>query len=256
MIEVLSPRQVDAARPAGAFVASTLAELRQRVEPGTNLLEINGWAAELIAKRGAVSCYVDYAPSFGRGPFGKVICTSVNDAVLHGLPYDYALRDGDLLSLDFAVSVDGWVADAAISFVVGDAVDPADQRMIDATREALAAGIIAAGTGKKTGDISHAIGHVLTGAGYRVNMEFGGHGVGSTMHQDPHISNNGLRGRGYPLKNGLLLAIEPWVMADTDRLRVDDDGWTLRSATGCRTAHTEHTIALTENGPEILTLPE
>lgn len=256
MIEVLSPRQVDAARPAGAFVGSTLAQLQRRTEPGTNLLEIDRWAAELIAKRGAVSCYVDYAPAFGRGPFGKVICTSVNDAVLHGLPYDYVLRDGDLVSLDFAVSVDGWVADAAVSFVVGSAVDPADQRMIDATREALAAGIAAAGTGRKTGDISHAIGHVLTGAGYTVNTEFGGHGVGSTMHQDPHITNMGIRGRGYPLTQGLLLAIEPWVMADTDRLRIDDDGWTLRSATGCRTAHAEHTIALTENGPEILTLPE
>ncbi len=256
MIEVLSPRQVDAARPAGAFVGSTLAELQRRVEPGTNLLEIDRWAAELIAKRGAVSCYVDYAPSFGRGPFGKVICTSVNDAVLHGLPFDYTLREGDLLSLDFAVSVDGWVADAAISFAVGSTVDPEDQRMIDATREALAAGIEAAGTGSKTGDISHAIGMVLTGAGYRVNTEFGGHGVGSTMHQDPHITNTGIRGRGYPLKSGLLLAIEPWVMADTDKLRIDDDGWTLRSATGCRTAHTEHTIALTDNGPEILTLPE
>ena len=256
MIEVLTPRQVDAARPAGAFVGSTLAELKRRAEPGTNLLEIDRWAAELIAKRGAVSCYVDYAPSFGRGPFGKVICTSVNDAVLHGLPYDYVLRDGDLLTLDFAVMLDGWVADAAISFVVGSAVDPADQRLIDATRDALAAGIAAAGTGTRVGDISHAIGQVLTGAGYVVNTEFGGHGVGSTMHQDPHISNDGPRGRGYPLKRGLLLAIEPWVMADTDRLKIDDDGWTLRSATGCRTAHTEHTVALTEAGPEILTLPE
>jgi len=256
MIEVLTPRQVDAARPAGRFVGSTLAELRTRTEVGTNLLDINRWAEELIARRGAVSCYVDYAPSFGRGPFGKVICTSVNDAVLHGLPHDYALRDGDLLSLDFAVSVDGWVCDAAISFVVGSTVDPADQALIDATQDALAAGIAAAGTGRKTGDISHAIGHVLTGAGYTVNTEFGGHGVGTTMHQDPHISNNGLRGRGYPLRPGLLLAIEPWVMADTDRLKVDDDGWTLRSVTGCRTAHTEHTVALTEHGPEILTLAE
>lgn len=256
MIEVLTPKQIDAARPAGRFVGSTLATLRARTEPGVNLLDINKWATELIAKRGAVSCYVDYAPSFGRGPFGKVICTSVNDAVLHGLPHDYVLRDGDLLSLDFAVSVDGWVADAAVSFVVGSSVDPADQLLIDATREALAAGIAAAGTGKKIGDISHAVGHVLTGAGYKVNTDFGGHGVGSTMHQDPHIPNIGIRGRGFPLKPGLLLAVEPWVMADTDKLKIDDDGWTLRSTTGCRTAHTEHTIAITENGPEILTLAE
>ncbi|HEY8663543.1 MAG TPA: type I methionyl aminopeptidase [Propionibacteriaceae bacterium] len=254
MIEVLSPRQLEAARPAGRFVGTTLAELRRRTEPGTNLLDIDLWAAGLIARRGAVSCYVDYAPSFGRGPFGKVICTSVNDAVLHGLPYDYALRDGDLLSLDFAVAIDGWVADAAISFVVGDEVDPDDQRLIEATRQALAAGIAAAGTGTRIGDISAAIGGTIIGAGYGVNTDFGGHGVGSTMHQDPHVPNNGLPGRGYPLKTGLLLAIEPWVMRDTDRLRVDDDGWTLRSATGCRTAHTEHTIALTPRGPEILTL--
>jgi methionyl aminopeptidase len=254
MIEVLSQRQLEAARPAGRFVGTTLAELRRRTEPGTNLLDIDRWAAELIARYGAVSCYVDYAPSFGRGPFGKVICTSVNDAVLHGLPHDYVLRDGDLLSLDFAVAVDGWVADAAISFTVGDQVDPDDQRLIDATRKALDAGIAAAGTGTRIGDISAAIGGTLISAGYAVNTDFGGHGVGSTMHQDPHVPNNGLPGRGYPLRTGLLLAIEPWAMRDTDRLRVDVDGWTLRSATGCRTAHTEHTIALTPSGPEILTL--
>ncbi len=254
MIEVLSARQLAAARPAGEFVGATLAELRRRTEPGTNLLEIDGWAADLINKGGAVSCYYDYAPAFGRGPFGKVICTSVNDAVLHGLPHDYVLSDGDLLSLDFAVSVDGLVADAAISFVVGDSVAAADQKLIEATEQALAAGIAAAGQGTHTGDISAAIGQVLTGAGYLVNTDFGGHGVGTTMHQDPHIPNNGRPGRGYRLRPGLLLAIEPWVMADTDTLIVDDDGWTLRSSTGSRTAHTEHTIALTEDGPQILTL--
>ena len=199
---------------------------------------------------------MDYAPSFGRGPFGKVICTSVNDAVLHGLPHDYALRDGDLLTLDFAVSVRSWVADAAVSFVVGERADPADAQLIDTTRRALAAGIAAAGPGKRVGDISHPVGSVLTGAGYRVNTEFGGHGVGSTMHQDPHVPNNGRPGRGLKLKPGMLLAIEPWVMADTDRLVVDPDGWTLRSATGCRTAHAEHTVAITRDGPAILTEPE
>ncbi|HEY5878804.1 MAG TPA: M24 family metallopeptidase, partial [Nakamurella sp.] len=136
MIQVLSPTQVEAARPAGRFVGRTLATLRERVRPGTNLLDIDAWARELIAREGAVSCYVDYAPSFGRGPFGRVICTSVNDAVLHGLPYDHVVRDGDLLTLDFAVSVDGWVADAAVSFVVGERMDPVDQELIDLTRRA------------------------------------------------------------------------------------------------------------------------
>jgi len=255
VIQVLSQDQVEAARPAGRFVGQVLAELRDRVRPGTNLLEIDGWARELIDRAGAVSCYVNYAPAFGRGPFGKVICTSVNDAVLHGLPHDDRLADGDLLTLDFAVGLHGWVADAAVSFVVGQRVDPADQQMIDTTRAALAAGIGQAWPGRRVGDISHAIGAVLRGAGYRVNTEFGGHGVGSTMHQDPHVPNNGRAGRGLRLKPGMLLAIEPWTMADTDRLVTDPDGWTLRSATGCRAAHTEHTVAITEDGPMILTEP-
>lgn len=253
MIELISNRGMVAARRAGEFVGGTLDELRERARPGTNLLEIDAWAAELIAAAGAVSCYVDYAPPFGRGPFGRVICTSVNDAVLHGLPHDYVLRDGDLLSLDFAVSIDGCVADAATSFVVGSGADPEDERLIAATREALAAGIAAARPDARIGDISHAVGTVLRGAGYRVNTEFGGHGVGSTMHQDPHIPNDGRPGRGLPLRPGMLLAVEPWVMRDTDRLVVDADGWTLRSATGCRTAHTEHTIAITDGDPEVLT---
>lgn len=253
MIEILTPAELQRARRSGQFVARVLKSLQQRVAVGTNLLEINGWAAEMIAEAGAESCYIDYAPSFGRGPFGHVICTSVNDAVLHGLPHDYALRDGDLLTLDFAISLEGIVADAAVSFIVGTPRDPEDQRLIDATRNALGAGIAAARPGARIGDVAHAIGEVLTAAGYEVNTEFGGHGVGSTMHQDPHVPNIGRPGRGYKLRPGLLLAIEPWAMADTANLIMDDDGWTLRSATGARTAHTEHTIAITEQGPEILT---
>ena len=209
----------------------------------------------MIVEAGAQSCYVDYEPSFGRGPFGHYICTSVNDAVLHGLPHDYTLADGDLLSLDLAVSLGGVVADSAISFLVGDARPAESVALIDATERALQAGIAAAGPGARIGDLSHAIGSVLTAAGYTVNTEFGGHGVGSTMHQDPHVSNTGRPGRGYKLRPGLLLALEPWVMADTATLVTDADGWTLRSATGCRTAHSEHTIAITDDGAQILTLP-
>jgi methionyl aminopeptidase len=127
--------------------------------------------------------------------------------------------------------------------------------MIRATELALTAGIAVARPGARVGDISHAIGSALAEAGYPINMEFGGHGVGSTMHQDPHIANDGRPGRGYKLRPGLLLALEPWVMADTDELVTDADGWTLRSATGARTAHTEHTIAITDGEAEILTLP-
>ncbi|MFD6638874.1 type I methionyl aminopeptidase [Micromonospora chalcea] len=255
MIEILSPTDVRRARDTGALVAHILQTLRSRTTVGTNLLDIDRQAQRMIVEAGAQSCYVDYEPSFGRGPFGHYICTSVNDAVLHGLPHDYALADGDLLSLDLAVSLGGVVADSAISFLVGDTQPPESVALIDATERALQAGIAAAGPGARVGDLSHAIGSVLTAAGYSVNTEFGGHGVGSTMHQDPHVSNTGRPGRGYKLRPGLLLALEPWVMADTATLVTDADGWTLRSATGCRTAHSEHTIAITDDGAEILTLP-
>ena len=255
MIEILTPAEVARARRTGALVADILQTLKSRSVVGTNLLDIDGWAKEMIVEAGATSCYVDYAPSFGRGPFGHYVCTSVNDAVLHGLPHDYVLADSDLLTLDLAVNLDGIVADSAISVVVGTATAES-VALIDVTERALAAGIAAARPGARVGDLSHAIGTVLAGSGYPVNTQFGGHGVGSTMHQDPHVANAGRPGRGYVLRPGLLLALEPWVMAaDTAELVTDADGWTLRSATGCRTAHREHTIAITEDGAEILTLP-
>lgn len=255
MIEILNPSLLARAKDTGALVADILQTLKGRSTVGTNLLDIDQWTKTLIAEAGASSCYVDYAPSFGRGPFGHYICTGVNDAVLHGRPSNYTLADGDLLTLDLAVSRRGVAADAAISFVVGDTRPPESIAMIEATERALAAGIAAAGPGARIGDISHAIGTVLRRAGYEINTEFGGHGIGSTMHQDPHVPNTGRPGRGYKLRPGLLLALEPWVMADTAQLVTDADGWTLRSATGCRTAHSEHTIAITEDGAEILTLP-
>ncbi|MBM6399159.1 type I methionyl aminopeptidase [Phycicoccus sonneratiae] len=254
MIELLDAREVERARATGTLVADILATCRERCEVGTNLLDVDRWAREMIDGAGALSCYVDYEPSFGRGPFGHHICTSVDDAVLHGLPHDRTLHDGDLLTLDLAVSLGGVVADSAVSFVVGTAT-PEATRLIETTERALAAGIAATGPDARLGDVSHAIGSVLTGAGYLVNTQFGGHGVGSTMHQDPHVSNTGRPGRGYRLRPGLLLALEPWVMADTDELVTDADGWTLRSATGCLTAHSEHTVAITEDGAEVLTLP-
>ena len=255
MVEILDAADVARARRTGAVVAHVLQTLKARSVVGTNLLDLDRWAKELITDAGAQSCYVDYAPSFGRGPFGHYVCTSVNDAVLHGQPYDYALADGDLLSLDLAVSKAGIAADSAISFIVGEGRTPADVAMIDVTERALRAGIAAARPGARTGDISHAIGTVLADAGYPINTEFGGHGIGSTMHQDPHIANAGRPGQGYRLRPGLLLALEPWVMADTAELRTDADGWTLRSATGCRNAHSEHTIAITLFGAEVLTRP-
>jgi len=253
MIEILNAAELAQARTTGALVGTMLQELRRRCAVGTDLLEIDRWVQAMIAEAGAESCYVDYAPAFGRGPFGHYICTSVNDAVLHGRPHRYQLADGDLLSLDLAISHGGIVADSAISFVVGHGSRPEDQALIETTERALSAGVAAAGPGASVGDVSAAIGSVLAAAGYSINTEFGGHGVGSTMHQDPHVANRGQPGRGYRLRPGLLLALEPWIMADTDKLVVGADGWTLRSATGCRTAHSEHTVAITDDGAEILT---
>ncbi|WP_404447945.1 type I methionyl aminopeptidase [Microbacterium marinum] len=252
MIELRTPAEIEAMRPVGRFVAETLATLREETRVGTNLLAIDRRAHDLIRRAGAQSCYIDYHPSFGASPFGKVICTSVNDAVLHGLPHDYALRDGDLVSLDFAVSIDGWVADSAISFVVGTAREE-DLRLIDTTERALAAAIDAAVVGNRIGDISHAIAEVSRADGYAINTDFGGHGVGRVMHGDPHIPNDGKPGRGYPLRAGLVVALEPWLLQSTDKLLTDPDGWTLRSVDGSRGAHSEHTVAMTEDGPLVLT---
>ncbi len=240
-------------RPAGAFVASVLTQVSQAATPGTNLLELDALAHDLIREAGATSCYIDYHPSFGGSPFGKVICTSVNDAALHGLPHDYRLVDGDLLSLDFAVSLRGWVADSALSMIVGGQGSAADQRLIDTCEEALVAGIARAQPGNRLGDISAAIGEVSRAAGYSVNTDFGGHGVGRTMHEDPSIPNDGRPGSGPALKPGMVFAIEPWLMHTTDEIYTADDGWTLKSADGSRSAHVEHTVAITKNGPLVLT---
>ncbi|WP_067686550.1 type I methionyl aminopeptidase [Nocardia jejuensis] len=252
MVELKTPGEIARMEVTGRFVAEVLAELRTRAQVGVNLLELEAIVRERIRERGAVSCYWDYSPSFGRGPFRNTICLSVNDAVLHGLPFDYALRDGDVLTMDMAVGIDGWVADAATTVIVGTA-DPEDVRLVRATEEALEAAIAVALPGNRIGDISAAIAAVARAAGYPVNTEFGGHGLGRTMHEDPHIANDGRAGRGYKLQPGLTIAIEPWFARTTDRVVTDPDGWTIRSADGSRTAHSEHTIAVTADGPRILT---
>src|ERR1700712_3287475 len=174
-------------RPAGRFVASVLERLAAEAAVGMNLLELDRIAHAMIRDAGAESCYIDYHPSFGAMPFGKVLCTSVNDAVLHGLPHDYVLEDGDLVSVDFAASVDGWVSDSALSLVVGNARQE-DLDLIALTGRALEAGIAQAVPGNRLGDVSAAIGEVARAQGLGVNLQFGGHGVGRTMHGEPHVA--------------------------------------------------------------------
>ena len=256
MIELKTPEEIEAMKPAGRFVGNILKTLGETTKVGTNLLEIDDYVRQRIeSEPSAQSCYVDYAPDFGTGPFAHYICTSVNDAVLHGIPFDYNLKEGDLLTLDLAISVNGWVGDSAISFVVGKHADPEDLRLIKATQDALEAGIAQAQPGNRLGDISAAIGDVARSQGYTVNLEFGGHGVGHVMHGDPHVPNDGRAHHGYKLRPGLVIAIEPWFLKTTNEIYQDpQDGWTLRSADGSRGAHSEHTIAITPDGPEILTV--
>jgi methionyl aminopeptidase len=251
VIELRSPVELERMRVAGEFVGSVLDATVAASAVGVNLLELDAIAHDMIRARGAESCYIDYHPSFGGSPFGKVICTSVNDAALHGLPHDYALRDGDVLSLDFAASVDGWVSDSAVTIIVGTP-RPQDERLIEVTSRALDAGIAAAVVGNRMGDVSAAIGAVARKAGFKVNLDFGGHSVGREMHGDLHVPNDGKPKRGFPLQPGLVFAIEPWFMLGTKKIYTDDDGWTLRSDDGSRAAHFEHTVAITEDGPLVL----
>lgn len=254
MIELKTPAEIERMHVTGRFVAQVLTEVGRVADVGVNLLDLEYHVRGMIGRRGAESCYWDYAPPFGKGPFRNVICLAVNDAVLHGRPHDYTLRDGDVLTADLAVTIDGWAADSARTVIVGTAAEE-DLRLVRATEEALAAAIGVARPGNRLGDISAAIGAVARDHGYPVNTEFGGHGLGRTMHEDPHVPNKGKAGRGLRLQPGLTLALEPWFAAGTDKITYDADGWTIRSADGSRTAHSEHTIAITDGAARVLTSP-
>jgi methionyl aminopeptidase len=183
-----------------------------------------------------------------------VICASINDAVVHGIPDRTRLADGDLVSIDCGAFVRGWCGDAAISFIVGDPRS-GDPELITATDAALERGIAACRPGLQLGDLGDAIGTPARAAGYGLLEYHGGHGVGRAMHEDPFVPNEGRTGRGYRLRPGLVIAIEPMLIADgTDEYVTDADGWTLRAASGARAAHSEHTIAVTDDGPLLLTV--
>jgi methionyl aminopeptidase len=255
MVEIKTPGEIDAIRRAGRVVADVLAAARSAAAPGVTLKELDGVARDVLARAGATSPFLNYHPRFAPVPYPAVICTSVNDAALHGIPGPYRLEAADLLSVDAGATLDGWVGDAAISFTIGTP-KPGDATLIEATEAALAAGIAAARPGGRLGDISAAVAQVGRSGGYGISTELGGHGVGRTMHEDPHIPNRGRAGRGLRLVPGLVLAIEPWFIAGgRDGIWLDDDGWTIRTADGSRAAHAEHTIAITADGPVILTVP-
>ncbi len=257
MVEIKTAGEIQAIRAAGRVVAQVLAAVRDQAKAGVRTAELDEVARDVLARAGAVSPFLGYQPGFAPVPFPAVICTSVNDAALHGIPGRYRLADGDLLSVDCGAVLDGWTADAAVSFTVGaPPAFTADARLIATTGDALRAGIAEAVPGARIGDISAAIGAAGRAAGYGICTDFGGHGVGRAMHEDPHVPNEGRPRRGHRLVPGLVIAIEPWFLAGgRDLYRIDRDGWTIRSGDGSRAAHAEHTVAVTDDGPQVLTVP-
>ncbi|MFJ7017359.1 type I methionyl aminopeptidase [Streptomyces sp. NPDC101117] len=253
MVELKTDTAIDEMRVAGQVVGRALTAVREAADVGVSLLELDEVARGVLREAGATSPFLGYRPSFAPVPFPAVICASVNDAIVHGIPDGYRLRDGDLVSIDCGAQLGGWAGDSAISFVVGTP-RPADVRLIETVERALAAGIEAAVIGNRIGDIAHAIGSVCRSAGYGVPDGFGGHGIGRRMHEDPSVPNEGRPGRGMPLRHGLVLAIEPMMTAGgRDDYHAAPDGWTLRTNDGSRAAHAEHTVAITADGPRILT---
>ncbi|MET7427011.1 type I methionyl aminopeptidase [Dactylosporangium sp. NPDC005555] len=253
MVVLKGAAELETMREAGRIVALTLRAVSERATAGVTLLELDELARGMLAEHGAKSSFLDYLPSFAPVPYPAVLCLSVNDQIVHGIPGRRPLRDGDLLSIDFGAHIGGYHGDSAITIGIGTIDDDA-RRLADTCAEALAAGIAAARPGGRLGDISAAVEAVCRAAGYGMPTGYGGHGIGTAMHEDPHVPNVGRAGRGLTLRPGLALAIEPMVIeSGSDRHRLLSDGWTVSTVDGSRAAHTEHSVAITEDGPVILT---
>jgi methionyl aminopeptidase len=241
--------QVALMRRAGEVVAEMHERCIRAAVPGATTLDVDAVAREVLAMRGARSNFLGYHG------FPAVVCTSPNDVIVHGIPSaDVVLRDGDILSIDCGAIIEGWHADAAVTVPIGD-VDDESARLMEVTRRSLEAAIDQVVEGHRLGDIGAAVEGIAERGGFSVVREYVGHGIGTAMHEDPNVPNYGPAGRGMKLKEGHVLAIEPMVNAGTAETEVLDDGWTVVTLDGRRSAHFEHTIAVTEHGPEVLTLP-
>jgi methionyl aminopeptidase len=242
-----SPEQIDAMRRAGRLVGHTLSTLVETVRPGVTLTELDTLAERVIRGGGGVPSFLGYHG------FPATLCLSPNSWVVHGIPNGDALTEGDILSIDCGAIVEGWHGDAAVTVPVGQ-VDEAARRLIETTERAMWAGIAQVRAGNRLSDIGHAVERVAAVPGYGVVREYVGHGIGTHMHEEPQVPNYGRPGRGLRLQTGLVLAIEPMVNEGGPETRVLDDGWTVVTRDGSRSAHFEHTVAITPTGPEVLTL--
>ncbi len=254
-IELKTAAQLGVMRRAGEVVAATLDAVRGAVAPGVTTGELDALARETIASHGATSNFLGYGAGQGVPGFPGVICTSVNDEVVHGIPGDRVLGEGDLISIDCGAIVDSWHGDAAITVGVGS-VSAEASRLVQVTEAALAAGIAAGQLGGRVGDISAAIEQSVRAAGpYELTDGFTGHGIGTAMHQPPDVPNVGRAGKGPRIVPGLVLAIEPMVTLGTSDNRTLDDDWTVVTTDGSWAAHCEHSVTWTEDGPWVLTAP-
>jgi methionyl aminopeptidase len=247
MIVRKSEREIELIAAAGRLAADTIAHVGRHIEPGVTTEELDRIAEEFIHSHGGIPTSKGY-----RG-FPKAICISQNDMIVHGIPGSYQVADGDLLTLDVGVTLDRYVADTAYTFAVGE-VSAEAERLLEVGQAALAAGIEQAQVDNRVGDVSAAIQRVVEEAGFAVVRALVGHGVGRAYHEDPQIPNYGTPGRGARLSSGMTLAIEPMITAGGVDIVVDDDQWSVYTADGSLSAHFEHTVAVTEAGPRILTL--
>jgi methionyl aminopeptidase len=249
MIIRKSAAEIEAMARAGRVVVETLTLLGEHIRPGTTTAELDALAEEFIRSQGGAPTFKGY-----RG-YPASICTSPNDMIVHGIPGPYALEEGDILSIDVGVTLDGYVADSAYTFAVGR-IDAEADRLLEVCHDALAAGVEQCQPGGRLSDISHAVQRVTEENGYSVVRALVGHGVGRSMHEDPQIPNFGPPGRGPELAPGMVFAIEPMINAGGPDIHVADDRWSISTADGSLSAHFEHTVAVTEEGPRILTLAE
>jgi methionyl aminopeptidase len=244
-----SDAELEQMRRAGRINAEIRALLMEAIRPGVTGLELDELAIRALEQRGAKATFLGYAPG-GRPPYSGAICFSVNEELVHGPPSERALKAGDIVSIDFGATYEGWVSDAAFTAPVGEVSQEALD-LIETTRQALWCGIKAAQVGNRLGDISFAIGSHA--GSYGIIDEYGGHGVGRHMHEEPHILNKGRPGSGMPLRKGMVLALEPMFALGHPATRELEDQWTVAMRDGSLSAHWEETIAITDNGPEVLT---
>lgn len=250
-IVIKSQAELDLMREAGRVNALALAAVREMIRPGVVTADLDAAAEEVIRKHGGIPVFKGYPGAY---PFPATLCVSINEELVHGFPSKRRLKEGDIVSVDCGTLLDGFVGDAAFTMGVGEISEQA-RRLIEVTQHALEVGIAQMRPGNRTGDVSAAIQRYVESNGLHVTREYTGHGVGQQMHEGPQVPNYGTPGRGVVLRPGMTIALEPMVLVGTPRTRVLPDQWTVVSADGSLTAHFEHTVAVTEDGPWILTLP-